>query len=907
MSIGYINFFIILNEMTQNTTNISFDKIGKDLEFLTDCFRQVLKELGEHELVDLLSKGGTKNAILNDIKLEEKQIQVLSMYLQLLNLVEENAAVQYRRKLADTEGLKAIRGSWSETFHRWNAQGLSQDQMQEILQKVSLTPVLTAHPTEAKRISILELHREIYLKLIKLENTSYSSSERKVIADGIMTLLERWWRTGEIYLEKPTVEKERNNIIHYLSKVFPLALKKTDVQLRQSWLEMGFDPGKIVYPRLQFGSWVGGDRDGHPYVTASITDSTLKEHRKVALELIHTHLTDLVTHLSFSKKRNHNPDILKNGIDKKITLLGEAGKIAAERNPYEPWRQFLTLILVQLRNTMKEQNSQDQSVYKRAEELQKDIKILKSSLLEIGAKRIVDEFIFPAERMLQCFGFHLARLDIRQNSEFHDKAMEQILKSTYPDLSDYRSWEEQKKIDFLTEELKTNRPFAIRGKSFGPEADKVMDCYRAVRKHSEKYGPAGIGAFIVSMTRGLSDLLLVYVLMREAGLDGNTFQVVPLFETIDDLLASHKIMDRYLKHPAYKKSEDGVQEVMLGYSDSNKDGGIIASRWHIYQAEEALTKTAVENNVRFKFFHGIGGTISRGGGKYHRFLESMPPGSLSGEIKLTVQGETISQQFANRLTASYNLEMLLSGSALQTGYNSFPQRTTIYPVAALEKLAQFSQERYQELINHPSFLEFYGEATPIDVLELSKIGSRPARRTGTRTLGDLRAIPWVFSWNQSRFNITGWFGIGYALQRLKNEDNNSYIQLRDFAEKWPLLRYILIQVETNLMNASPAIMNLYSQLVKDEKVRREITDIIKTEHSEGLEQIEAMFDINREERRLSLLDNLSRREDALGTLHHLQIKNLTLWRGSRDRDESSLITLLLEITTALASGLKNTG
>ncbi|HEY9185171.1 MAG TPA: phosphoenolpyruvate carboxylase, partial [Salegentibacter sp.] len=229
------------------------------------------------------------------------------------------------------------------------------------------------------------------------------------------------------------------------------------------------------------------------------------------------------------------------------------------------------------------------------------------------------------------------------------------------------------------------------------------------------------------------------------------------------------------------------------------------------------------------------------------------------------------------------------------------------PVAALRKLAQYSQEKYQDLINHPSFLEFYGEATPIDVLELSKIGSRPARRTGTRTLGDLRAIPWVFSWNQSRFNITGWFGIGYALQKLKNEDKESYTQLRDFAEKWPLLRYILIQVETNLMNASPEVMSLYAELVKNEDVRQQLTEIIKTEHTESLEQIGAMFDASREERRQSLLDNLNRREDALLTLHYLQIKNLELWRASNDRNESSLVTLLLEITTALASGLKNTG
>src|SRR5690606_7645118 len=339
--------------MNKATTPASYDKIWEDMEFLTSCFREVMQELGEHELVQLLHRD---SLVQKNFELEEIQIQVLSIYLQLMNLVEENAAVQYRRKLADTNGMQAIRGSWSETFHRWQAQGLSQDQMQEIIKNISLTPVLTAHPTEAKRVSILELHREIYLNLIKLENTAFSSSERKFIGDDIMTLLERWWRTGEVYLEKPTVEKERNNVIYYLSKVFPLALNRTDIQLRQSWLDMGYDPGKISYPRLQFGTWVGGDRDGHSYVTSSITNSTLIEQRKAALELIYNKLFDLVSQLSFSQIRNPVPEILNTEIGNKIAILGDAGKIAAERNPYEPWRRFLTLILTQLKNTINDRS-----------------------------------------------------------------------------------------------------------------------------------------------------------------------------------------------------------------------------------------------------------------------------------------------------------------------------------------------------------------------------------------------------------------------------------------------------------------------------------------------------------------------------------------------------------------------
>ncbi len=894
--------------MTETNSNKAFNKIEKDMQFLTDCFQQVLKNLGEHELAGLLTKHeDLKDSFSTNPALEEKQIQVLSIYLQLMNLVEENAAVQYRRRLVDKTGMQSVRGSWSETFQRWKDQGLKENQMQEIISKVKLIPVLTAHPTETKRISILELHREIYLNLIKLENTSFSFTERQVIAEDIKTLLERWWRTGEVYLKKPTVEMERSNVIHYFSKVFPQALRKSDIQLKQSWINMGFDSQNLKFPKLQFGTWVGGDRDGHPYVTASVTKSTLEEHRKTALHLVHEQLEHLAADMSFSGISNKASEQLQEAIEKMSGALGEEGSKALGRNPYEPWRQFVSLILLKLEHTTTG-NEQENTFYNRPGDLLEDLNILKESLFEIGANRIVEDLLFPVERMVECFGFHLARLDIRQNSEFHDKALEQILKVTFPDKPEFKTWSEEERVKFISEELKSDRPFATAGRSFGPEADKVLESYKVVKEHTDKFGPQGVGSFIVSMTRQLSDLLIVYLFFREVGIDRRTFQVVPLFETIDDLIASGEILESFLTHPTYYREKGRPQEVMLGYSDSNKDGGIIASRWNIYRAEKNLTEMADKHDTELRFFHGIGGTISRGGGKYHRFLESMPAGSMSGEIKLTVQGETIAQQFANMLTATYNLEMLFSGTALQTGNRLHPKTKKGYPIDALRQVAEYSKEKYQELIAHPSFLNFYGEATPIDVLELSKIGSRPARRTGTRSLSDLRAIPWVFSWNQSRFNITGWFGIGYALRRLKADNPQQYEQLREVAQEWPFLRYVLIQVETNIMNAEPAVMEAYASLVKDEKVRMEITDIIKSEHQKGLDEIGAMFEKGREERRQSLLDNLNRRNDALISLHRLQIKNLEAWRRTKgSTKDEELVKHLLQITTALASGLKNTG
>lgn len=891
---------------------MGFAQIDTDLKHISSVFSTVLTELQQQELAHIINN--ISHSGISQTANEEAQIQTLSMLFQMMGLVEQNGAARYRRQMINEQGAASIRGSWCETFTRWQQQGLTQQQMVQVLQEIEITPVLTAHPTEAKRLSVLDLHREFYLLLIKLEQTHLSSTERENIYDEIKALLERWWRTGEVYLEKPSVLSERNNVMHYFTKVFPKALKLADTQLKQSWKSMGFDASLLSlphqFPVLQFSSWVGGDRDGHPYVTAEVTASTLMEHRKAALMLLQKQLTELAARMSFSETKNPVPVSLTQAINTLISAGGADAQTAAQRNVHEPWRQYINLLLLKLNYTIDHTFEKTSFIYHNTNQLLSDLQLLRESLLEIGAHRIADTLLFPLERQIQCFGFHLAKLDIRQNSTFHDKAMDQILAVALPQLTPYSSWSEKEKISFLSDELESTRPFAIAETSFGEEADKVLDCYRAVQHHIQQYGAEGVGSFIVSMTRNLSDLLVVYLLMRETGLSKYALPVVPLFETIDDLKKGPSVLDAYLSHPAKKKQPQKIQEVMLGYSDSNKDGGILASRWNIHKAEEQLTAVAVEHGVQLKFFHGIGGTISRGGGKYHRFLESMPQGSHSGKMKLTVQGETIAQQFANLLNASYNLEMLLSGVALQTAHTMFPGAVPQYPLSAMETIANFAFEHYRKLVEHPHFIPFYSEATPIDVLEQSKIGSRPARRTGKRTLGDLRAIPWVFSWHQSRFNLTAWYGMGTAFKQLRETQPAEYAQLKQCANSWPFLRYTLINIETNLMNADTGIMKLYADLVSDEEVKRSILDLLLQEHTKALEEISLLFDEERTLRRKSLLDSLQRRQQPLVLLHQMQLNNLKAWRKIKEtnpQESEMLLNKLLVITSALAGGLKNTG
>ncbi len=607
------------------------------------------------------------------------------MGFQLMNLVAENASVQFRRKVENHVGIDAIRGAWGEIFKKLLGKGLTEEQIADVLPNVMVMPVLTTHPTEAKRTSVLDLHRDLYLLLVKKENKIWSVSEQEAIDNDIKALLERWWHTREVHMEKPNLESERSNVLYYLSKVFPLALEISDKRLKYTWKAMGFNPKRLSspsqFPVLKFGSWVGGDRDGHPLITASLTRSTLMAHRKAAMSILSDALMQLAVRTTFSDGQQVVPTILSDAVKRNIAIMDSANTITLKRNHGESWKQFIALIIAKLNNT---ENGNFEKIppgtwYATPADLQKDLDVIKESLLESGMARIAENLIFPIERKLQCFGFHLAALDIRQNSAFHEKAIEQLLKAASFNDWEYSTWDEKKRIKFITHELQSNRPFAVSGSEIGPEADQVIECYRVVRDHVRTFGYSGIGSFIVSMTRELSDLLVVYLFFRELDMQHMPFQIVPLFETIDDLMRSHEILEAFISHPVTQvKIKEGqhIQEVMLGYSDSNKDEGILASRWHIYRAEQNLTTVAERHDLKLRFFHGIGGTISRGGGKYHRFLDGMPQYAISGQIKLTVQGETIAQQFANLLNATYNLEMLLSGTTLQTSYTTHIKKKT---------------------------------------------------------------------------------------------------------------------------------------------------------------------------------------------------------------------------------------
>ena len=902
-----------LDELSEQSTR----KNKADFLYLMLAFQEVLEGLGEKELAAHLPWINEALEKLPDSLSHEKIVQALSISFQLLNLVDENNATHHRRKVENHVGAEEIQGSWSETLEHLKSQGHSEEEIAKRLREIQVRPVLTAHPTEAKRVTVLEIHRELYKMLVKRENQNLSVSEKENLRHDIMALLERWWRTGEIYLEKPRLEDERNNIIHYFRNVFPVALGLADRKLKSAWKLAGFSEEKLKeakdFPVMEFGSWVGGDRDGHPFVTPEFTAETLMVHRREALKIHIDSIKALIKQISFSDNLVTTPPWFTERIEKEMDYCGLKGEEIVKRNPDEPWRQYAGLMLYKLKNTLSEKN---RPTYRKPQELLDDLDVIKRSLRDINDERTVDQFIFPIERKVICFGFHLAKIDIRQNSAYHEKALSWVFQAAGFEDHEYASWSEEKRLDFINKELKTSRPFLMPEQPCEGEADNVFKYFMVIRDHVKKYGPDGISSFIVSMTRSLSDLLLVFLFFREVGLDHMPFQVAPLLETIEDLEAGEEIMDAYLKHPITQKrfahTDRKIQEVMLGYSDSNKDGGILSSRWTIYRSERKLTEVAKRNGFELDYFHGRGGTISRGGGKVHRFLHSMPPGTMSGHIKMTIQGEAIANQYANMLNATYNLEMQQSGSTRQSMSRAMDDQFE-FAFGIIDRAVEVSMAKYRSLIEHPSFIAFYREATPIDVLEESKIGSRPSRRSGQNSLDDLRSIPWVFSWNQSRFNITGWFGLGAALKSIKDEQPEDFKTLKKLAEEWSFFKYLMIQLETNLLSVDKEIMAEFKNMVEDQNIANELMDLILTDFELALELSDEIMGGRREERRLAKLLDSELRNKGLNPLHELQLEEIKKWRSARDKEknapqkDSKLLHNQLLIVNALAGGLKSTG
>jgi phosphoenolpyruvate carboxylase len=872
-------------------------KWEEDFHFLLGCFRATLSAIGEGDLADLLDSVFCAAPEPNG-PLPPRAAQAFSMAFQLLNMAEENTGNQIRRRREIERGPASEPGTWPFQLQRLKEAGFSDSDLRRLLPCIHVQPVMTAHPTEAKRASVLERHREIYLMLVERENATKTPMEQRALQRRIESAIQRLWRTGEILLQKPDVESEIRNTLHYLANVFPSVLEAVSERFQESW-EWAFPSAEAAAePRLTFGSWVGGDRDGHPFVTTEVTRSALGALRECAVSVLRARLSKLAANLSLS-----------------ISMQPVPANLSSERSAEEPWSSYAASMLAKV------------GEYRSPPELERDLALLADSLREIGAGAIADAEVAPVQRLVECYGLHGAALDIRQNSAFHNRALEQLLGAAGLDGSGFASWSEERKRNLIDRELKTPRPFAVASAPLPPEAEASVGVLRLVRDWTRQYGFGGIGSVIVSMTQAPSDLLNVYLLAREAGLVQATSQglacevpVVPLFETIDDLENSGRVLAEFLAHPMtlrtlrHLQQREGrarpLQEVMIGYSDSNKDGGILASQWYLQKAQIELSSVARDAGVDLRIFHGRGGTIGRGAGPTNAFLESLPPGSLQGEMRVTEQGEVISQKYANRLTAAMHLERMLAGVSRWTLVQERAPQSATHPAEEIfGRIAEASRNVYRELVETPGFIEFFAEATPVDAIESSHIGSRPARRTGRRTIQDLRAIPWVFSWSQARFNLPGWYGAGRAFEYVRDTDQREWGILTQAAQEWPFLSYVLHNIEFSVAAADPERMAEYAGLVRDAAVRERVLRMILDEYARTRGVLNELLGGDRERHRPRMLKAIAIRHRALACLHREQIRLLNEWRQSRAVGESGegILQSLLVTVNAIAGGLKTTG
>ncbi|MBB5353299.1 phosphoenolpyruvate carboxylase [Haloferula luteola] len=895
-----------------------FEQIDETLATLIDCLGEALKSLGEDALLPYLPWSGT---VPEDHPPEGTQ-QLYSIGFQLLNMVEERVAAGIRREREKTLGADSIRGLWPRALKDMSAMGLAPQEIIEVLRDVDVQPVLTAHPTEAKRSSVRERHRALYDELVRSEYPKYTEREQRRIRARMVTALETLWRTGEIHLVRPDLFRELRDAIHYLRDLFPHALNRLDLHFTEAWRDAGFPMETLRaaenVPRLSFGTWIGGDRDGHPLVTPEVSRETLGMLRKAALQLLHRELLTLGTQLTLSRQLNEVPDELETRIDELTFTLGDESVSTALHNRFheEPWRHLAALMAARL-----ERQIEGLPGYAGPEAFGEDLRLLGESISTTGCTHIDEQYIRPLRQKLDIFGFHLATLDVRQNSEFHDQAIAQLLTAAgVADGENYAKWPEEERLALLESELKSPRPFLHDTASAGEQADLVLDAYRVLGDEIALHGKQGLGALIVSMTRQLSDLLGVFLLAREAGLMESTadgpicpLEVVPLFETMDDLERAPGILDAYLSHDFVKRRGASTQQVMLGYSDSNKDCGILTAAWSLHRAQEALTSTAVNHGIRLRFFHGRGGTISRGAGPTHWFMAALPHGSLTGSFRMTEQGETIAQKYANLANATYNLELLLAGTAITTAHHRQAAPAPDPADPFVPALSSASQHAYQQLLHSPGFIDFYRQATPIDALENSRIGSRPARRTGKKghSIADLRAIPWVFSWTQARFYLPGWFGVGSALEELKTSDPGQFAALKAALPHSAFLSYTLTNVETNLASANLDLMRSYADLVADEELRERFMAIIVAEFERTRTLLADLFDGDMRARRPRMTKTLDIREAPLRVLHRQQVELLAQWRelvaAERDSEAEAMFPKLLLSINAISSGLRTTG
>ncbi|RAZ88304.1 phosphoenolpyruvate carboxylase [Mesorhizobium hawassense] len=747
-------------------------------------------------------------------------LQASGVWFQLLTIADELLAMRARRELEQGAGVDEVPGSFASVIAQMAANGHSAQEVQAALDELRVGPTMTAHPTEAKRVTVLEIHRRIYRKLTELDQPRWAPRERDLLVADLESEIELLWMTGELRLERPTVEREIAWGLHFFREVIFEATPQLYGKLEGAF-ERHYPGEPIKIPSfMRYASWIGGDRDGNPNVTAEATAHAMAEYRNTAIGWYLAQVQRLVSVLSASSNVVELPVSFRPVLQTALEKSAEAQEIAA-RNPDEPLRQFASAMLARLVAT----RDSGKEAYLSAEAFRADLSALSSVLEAIGGRAVARRFVQPLIWQLGSFGFRTVSLDIRQNSTVVNRVLAELfalINPADPVAAGTPRWSAR-----IRAALSQGEQLEIDRGQLSAEAAELLSTFDVIARHASGADADAVGSFILSMTRSADDLLGVYLLAQYCGLStapsGGTIRlrIVPLFETIADLQAAPAILNGLLDVSLVRRTvrDFGArQEIMLGYSDSNKDGGFLASNWELAKAQKRLAAIGRKHKVRIGFFHGRGGSVSRGGAPTGRAIAAQPQGTVAGSMRVTEQGEVVSSKFANRGTGLNQLEILAAAVlAHSTGSpgDAAPKETPEFD-EALEALAGMSQASYAGLMAEPGFLDYFNQASPVAELALLKMGSRPDRRFGAKGIADLRAIPWVFAWSQNRHLLTGWYGIGSALSAFVTVRGEAGRELltRMF-EHSRFFRLIVDEAEKTLYQADMEIAQLYAGLVSD--------------------------------------------------------------------------------------------
>jgi phosphoenolpyruvate carboxylase len=667
---------------------------------------------------------------------------------------------------------------------------------------------------------------------------------------------------------------------------------------------------------MRVGSWIGGDRDGNSCVTADVLRDTARLHATCAISFYLEELHQLGGELSLAS--------LLCKVSESLSTLALRSPDHSPHRTDEPYRRAISGMYARLAATARSLGEfeamrhavADAEPYRDAQELAADLNIVHDSLVNNGSAALARGRLRHLRRALDVFGFHLAPLDLRQNSDVHARVVAELLSVAQPEI-DYLSLDENARIDLLLKELATPRPLASPHIEYSAETTSELDIVRAAGAMQKRYGKVCLPNYIISKTEGISDILEVALLLREAGLlrpweNGLDMNIIPLFETIDDLRHCGKIMERLFSTPFYRellKARDQTQEVMLGYSDSNKDGGFVTSGWELYKAEIALVELFRRHGVQMRLFHGRGGSVGRGGGPAYDAILAQPDGSVNGQIRITEQGEVIASKYSNPEVGRHSLEVLLAATLETTllgkAHGARPKGEYL---EAMEQLSEYAFAAYRNLVyDTPGFERYFWESTVISEIADLNIGSRPAARKKSKRIEDLRAIPWVFSWAQCRLMLPGWYGFGAAARAwMKNHSESRLALLQEMYREWPFFRTLLSNMDMVLAKSDIAIASRYAELVNDKKLRDRIFPRLKTEWQTSIDALHAIMNQKSLlESNPALARSIRYRFPYMDPLNHLQIELMKRYRGG-NRNERLKTAIHLSIN-GIAAGLRNSG